>query len=115
MRVTASTSAFRDGRSTPVSGSMMRGPQPSLVQYVAPSPTAMSHDGSRAPRVNLRGALAIASSTSSGAKRATRVFGSTRAPFSASTAKALAERKRTPTSSRMSSVACLSRSSCSGV
>src|SRR5665647_1422983 len=86
------------------------------VTQVAKFPPAVVRDAmGKAPRRFALGALPIASRTTAGGNLATWVTRSTCTPCSASRSSAFSDWNCMPTFSRMSSVACLRRSSCSGV
>ena len=96
MRVIAARSDFVGWRRTPVCQSMTSVPQPLLVLKVSPPARSRSRSPSREPSAKVRGALARARVTRSGAKRTTPDAWSTVAPCSSRMASALGEANLTP-------------------
>ena len=104
MRAISSTSALREERSSPVSGSRTKVPTPSVERYVRVPSRVRSKRGSRPPSTNERGAVARARSTRSGVSLTTP-SPSTSAPCRRKTSSAGSHGKQTPMRSRISSVA----------
>ena len=113
-RETVSTSATPDARRRPVSKSTISAALPSSDSHACAPSRARSAAGSRAARVNARGADRSARSTSSARNRTRWAASSTRSPAAARSRRTGAERATTPTRSRTSSAAAWIRAIPSG-